>query len=89
MFIIYSVIQSMCMSAKSFQSCPTLCHPMDSGLPGSSVHRILQAGILQPRDRTFVSMSLTLVGGFFTTSATWEVLNYFKNDLKVKLIVIE
>ena len=24
------------------QSCPTLCDPMDCGLPGSSVHGILQ-----------------------------------------------
>ena len=29
------------------QSCPTLCDPMDCSLPGSSVHRILQAGILE------------------------------------------
>ena len=29
------------------QSCPTLCDPMDGGLPGSSVHGILQAGILR------------------------------------------
>ena len=28
------------------QSCPTFCDPMDCGLPGSSVHEILQAGIL-------------------------------------------
>ena len=28
-------------AAKSFQSCPTLCDPMDSSPPGSSVHRIL------------------------------------------------
>ena len=28
------------------QSCPTLCSPMDCSLPGSSVHGILQAGIL-------------------------------------------
>ena len=28
------------------QSCPTLCDPMDCSLPGSSVHRILQARIL-------------------------------------------
>ena len=28
-------------------SCPTLCHPMDCSLPGSSVHGILQARILQ------------------------------------------
>ena len=50
--------------AKSLQSCPTLCNPMDCSLPGSSVHGILQARILewvavsssrgssQPRDRT-------------------------------------
>ena len=28
------------------QSCPTLCDPVDCGPPGSSVHEILQAGIL-------------------------------------------
>ena len=32
--------------AKSFQSCPTLCHPMDHSLPGFSVPGILQARIL-------------------------------------------
>ena len=48
---------------KVAQSCPTLCHPIDCSLPGSSVHGILQARILewvtipfsrrssQPRDR--------------------------------------
>ena len=29
------------------QSCPTLCEPMDSSPPGSSVHGILQARILE------------------------------------------
>ena len=29
------------------QSCLTLCNPMDGGLPGSSVHGILQARILE------------------------------------------
>ena len=29
------------------QSCPTLCDPMDCSLPGSSVHRIFQARILE------------------------------------------
>ena len=49
------------------QSCPTLCNSMDCSLPGSSVHRIFQARVLewgaisfsrgssQPRDRTQVS----------------------------------
>ena len=31
----------------SFQLCPALCDPMDYSLPGSSVHGILQARILE------------------------------------------
>ena len=53
--------------AKSPQLRPTLCHPTDCSPPGSSVHRILQARILewvavpssrgsfQPRDQTHIS----------------------------------
>ena len=33
--------------AKSLQSCSTLCDPMDSSPPGSSVHGILHARILE------------------------------------------
>ena len=52
------------MGAKLLQLCPALCDPMDCSPPGSPVHRILQARILewvampssrgssQPRDRT-------------------------------------
>ena len=29
------------------QSCPTLCDPMGCSLPGSSVHGILQARVLE------------------------------------------
>ena len=51
-------------AAKSFQSCPILCDPMDCTPPDSSVHGICHAGILQwvavpsfrgssqPRDQT-------------------------------------
>ena len=35
------------MHAKSLQSCPTLCDPMDCSPPGSSVPAILQARILE------------------------------------------
>ena len=57
------------------QSCPTLSDPMDCSSPGSSVHGILQARILewiaipfsgessQPRDQIQVSC---IAGGFFT-----------------------
>ena len=56
------------------KSCPTLCDPMDYSLPGSSVHGIIQARILEwgaisssrgsswPRDSTHVSC---LAGRFF------------------------
>ena len=34
-------------AAKSCQSCPTLCDPIDGSLPGSSVPGILQARTLE------------------------------------------
>ena len=37
----------LCVDAKSLQLCLTLCSSMDSSLPGSSVHGILQARILE------------------------------------------
>ena len=39
-----SICMHMCVLG---QSCPTLCHPMDCSLPGSPVHRILLARILE------------------------------------------
>ena len=35
------------LSCSVTQSCPTLCNPMDCSLPGSSVHVIFQAKILE------------------------------------------
>ena len=73
----------VCVVAKSLQSYPTLCNTMDCSMPGSSVHGILQARILEwvaipfcrvsswPRDQTQVSCS---AGGFFTIWATRETL---------------
>ena len=39
--------QCSAAAAKSLQSCPTLCDPMDCSLPGFSVHGILQARTLE------------------------------------------
>ena len=36
-----------CVVAKLLQLCLTLCDPMDYNIPGSSVHGILQARILE------------------------------------------
>ena len=70
-----------CLLVKATQSCPTLCDPMDYNLPGSSVHGILQARMMEwvtipfsmgsswPRDQTQVSCA---AGRFLTVWATRE-----------------
>ena len=42
-----SIHEHAAAAAKSLQSCPTLCDPVDGSPPGSSVPRILQARILE------------------------------------------
>ena len=72
------------------QLCPTLCDLMDCGLPGSSVHGILQARILRwvvipfsrgssrPGDRTCASCT---AGGFFNIWATRLAVWPYENEL--------
>ena len=75
--------------SKVAQSCPTLCDPVDCSLPGSSIHGIFQASILEwvaisssrgsswPWDRTWVSH---VVGRWFTIWATRKVFQtQFRN----------
>ena len=38
---------SAAAAAKSLQLCPTLCDPRDGSLPGSSIHGIFQARVLE------------------------------------------
>ena len=45
-FLGYMLIYILRMKVLVTQSCPTLCNPMDYSPPGSSVHEILQARIL-------------------------------------------
>ena len=42
-----SLIVLAAAAAKSFQSCPTLCDPIDGSLPGSPIPGILQATTLE------------------------------------------
>ena len=67
----------------SLQLCLILCDPVDGSLPGSCVHGILKARILEwiampcsrassrPRDGACVSC-VSCTGRFFTTSTTWK-----------------
>ena len=75
------------------QSCPTLCNPMDSSLPGSAVHGISQARILewaaisfsrgssQSRDGTRVSY---IADRHFTIWATREAFLEYKVGFKAR-----
>ena len=45
MFILFSAAAAT--AAKSLQSCPTLSDLMDCSLPGSSIHGIFQARVLE------------------------------------------
>ena len=80
-WILYQLSNHAAAAAKSLQSCPTLCNPMDY-----TIHGILQAGILEwaafpfsrgssrPRDRTQVSC---IAGRFFTSWATGKPRSSF------------
>ena len=76
---------------------PTLCVLVDGSPPGSSVHGILQARVLEwvtmpssrrsspLRDWTQVSYVSCIAGGFFTFWAIWEDPSYFVVWLKLKI----
>ena len=74
------------------QSCPSLCDAMDCSLPGSSVHGILQARILEWVVIPF-SGDLPLPGiepaslMFFTTCTTWEAFYSNKFYLNIRLYI--
>ena len=71
------------------QLCPILCDTMNCSLPGSSVHGIPQAGILElvviplsrgsswPRDQTWVSC---IAGRFFTVWVTRDIQKSEESD---------
>ena len=76
------------MHTQSLQLCLTLCDPMDYSPPGSSVHGIFQARILEwpampssrgsslPRDRTRVSCISYTADGFFTAEPPEKPHNF-------------
>ena len=79
------------------QSCPTLCDPMDCIPPGSSIHGVLQARVLEwgaisfsrgssrPRDRTWVSR---IPGRCFNLWPTRELIINFQWPLTMSQVAI-
>ena len=59
------------MPSKLLQSCPTPCNAMDSSPPGSSVHGILWARILE---WVAIAFSRRVIGPHYYNQAIWVLL---------------
>ena len=86
---VISTWKSMKVKVLVTQPCPTLCDPMDCGPPGSSVHGILQARVLEwlaipssresswPRDRTCLESVFELQIKWFLVELLFLRLIFF------------
>ena len=94
---------TMCVHAKSLSVVSDSGDPLNCSPPGSCVHGIFQARILewvaisfsrgssQSSDRTQVSYVSCIGRWFFTTSTTWEAQrnhNYIKKKMDEPLLII-
>ena len=73
--IVYLASAAAAAAAKSIQSCPTLCNPIDGSPLGSSVPGILQARILE-----WVAIS-------FSNAWKWKVKGKVKSLSRARLLV--
>ena len=64
------------------QLCPTLCDPMDCSLPGSSIHGIVQARVLE-----WVAISFSR--GIFPTRSPALQADALPSELPGELVVVE
>ena len=88
----------VCVCAKSLQSCPTLCDPMDCIQPDSSVQEFSRqkywgglpcpplGDLPNPGIKPTFLTALALAAGFFATRTTWEAIgkgrSYLFSSLK-------
>ena len=94
LYYIYTILSE----SEVAQSCPTLCVPIDCSPPGSSVHGIFQAGVLEwvaisfsrgssrPRDRSRVSC---IPGRHFSLWASREAPNLVDRKIIWSQFVLE
>ena len=87
--LMITISSPSCVCVLSHSSCVQLCDPMDGNPPGSSVHGILQARILEwvdmPSSRGSSRTHVSWVGrGFFTTSATTVFCSFQSSCLAQK-----
>ena len=67
-------------AAKSLQSCPTLCDPIDGSPPGSSIHGIFQARVLEWGAIAFSAKLFSIVFIFHIRCRNFKILNLRKKN---------
>ena len=65
-------------AAKSLQSCPTLCNPIDGSPPGSPV-----PGILQARTLEWVAISFSIESFLFYKISCWDLMEIVLNQFSI------
>ena len=71
-----------CCCCEVAQSCPTLCNPMDCSLPGSSVHGIFQARILE---WVAISFSRGLINPISVPLTSFYSMRWGRNGVKIRM----
>ena len=84
--ILWPKTQAAAPAAKSLQSCPTFCDPMECSPEGPSIHEILQARMLE-----WVAISFSKMQAVFSKSQTWLnfPLPYFLRFLQYNWVVTD
>ena len=81
----YNIVNQLCEWSEVAQLCPILCDPMECSLPGSSLHGILQARVLEWVAVSFsrgsspipqYKMLLVLKKKFFFSPSSGNTLNW-------------
>ena len=77
--VYHTVLSAAAAAAKSLQSCPTLSNPMDCSLPGSSVHGIFQAGVLEWGAIAFSILSAVSIKGIWSITIILKMVVYYQS----------
>ena len=80
----FSLGEKRCWSAKSLQACPTLFDPIDCSPPGSSVHGILQARILEWVAIGEGAKNHSLAFQRMALLETYKIVEFLSSEFKIK-----
>ena len=77
-FVVAGGVVNCAAAAKSLQSCPTLCDPIDGSPPGSPV-----PGILQARTLEWVAIAFSIILGYRSLFCNHKFVFYVRESVSV------